>query len=126
MPTDSGGVRRLLGVCGYYRRYYPQPFARHTGALTQLLKKDKITDNDVKFVWSPKCQAEFDFLTTALADAIVHEFPDWSHPFTLRTDASKKGFAAVMCQMIPKTNRRRIIAVASRDTIGAEKNYRPL
>ena len=38
VPTDSGGIRRLLGVCGYYRRYYPQPFARHTGALTQLLK----------------------------------------------------------------------------------------
>ena len=125
MPTDSGGVRRLLGVCGYYRRYYPAPLVRHTGALTQLLKKDKVTGNDVKFVWSPECQAEFDFLTTALADAINLEFPDWSLPFTLRTDASKQGFAAVLCQMIPKTNRRRIIAVASRQTIGAEKNYDP-
>jgi hypothetical protein len=124
-PTDAGGIRRLLGVCGYYRRYYPSPFARHTGALTKLLQKDKVTGYDVKFVWGPKEQAEFDFLTKALADAIELEFPDWSLPFSLRTDASKKGFAAVLTQTIPKTHRRRILAVASRQTIGAEKNYDP-
>jgi hypothetical protein len=33
VPTDAGGIRQLLGVCGYYRRYYSQPFARHAGAL---------------------------------------------------------------------------------------------
>ena len=113
-PTDANGIRRLLGVCGYYRRYYPQPFARHTGVLTQLLKKDKETGFDVKFVWGAEEQAEFDFLTTALADAVELEFPDWSLPFSLRTDASKRGFSAVLCQTIPKTNRRRMLAVASR------------
>ena len=76
VPTDAGGIRRLLGVCSYYRRYYPQPFARHTTALTKLLQKDKVTGNDVKFVWGPEEQADFDFLTTGLADAIELEIPD--------------------------------------------------
>ena len=125
VPTDAAGIRRLLGMCGYYRRYYPAPFARHTTALTKLLQKDKVTGNDVKFVWDNETQANFDFLTKSLADAVVLEHPDWSLPFSLRTDASKQGFAAVICQTIPATNRRRILAVASRQTIGAEKNYDP-
>ena len=125
VPTDADGIRRLLGVCGYYRRYYPQPFARHTGVLTKLLRKDKDTGFNVEFVWGPEEQAEFEFLTTGLADAVALEFPDWSLPFSLRTDASKVGFAAVLSQTIPKTKRRRMIAVCSRQTIGAEKNYDP-
>jgi hypothetical protein len=60
----------LLGVCGYYRRYYPQPFARHTTALTKLLQKDKVTGTDVKIVWNNETQADFDVLTKSLADAI--------------------------------------------------------
>jgi hypothetical protein len=76
-------------------------------------------------VWGAEEQADFDFLTTGLADAIELEYPDWSQPFSLRTDASKKCFAAVICQTIPAPNRRRILAVASRQTIGAEKNYDP-
>ena len=87
VPTDAGGVRRLLGVCGYYRRYYPQPFARHTGVLTRLLQKDPKTGFDVKFEWGEPEQKEFEFLTSALADAVALEFPDWSLPFSLRTDA---------------------------------------
>ncbi len=75
VPTDAGGVRRLLGVCGYYRRYYPQPFARHTGVLTRLLQKDPKTGFDVKFEWGPPEQKEFEFLTGALADAVALEFP---------------------------------------------------
>jgi hypothetical protein len=34
--------------------------------------------------------AEFEFLTTALADAVAMEFPGWSLPFSLRTDALAK------------------------------------
>ena len=80
---------------------------------------------DVKFEWGAEEQADFDFRTTVPADAIELEHPDWSQPFSLRTDASKQGFAAVICQTIPATHRRRILAVASRQTIGAEKNYDP-
>jgi hypothetical protein len=78
-------------------------------------------------LWGTEEQANFDFLTTALADAIELEYPDWSQPFSLRTNANarKKGLAAVIYQTIPATNRRRILAVASRQTIGAEKNNDP-
>jgi len=95
--------------------------------LTRLLRKDKDTGFDVKFEWGPEEQAEFEFLTTGLADAVALEFPDWPLPlFSLRTDASKVGFAAVLSQTIPKTKRRRMIAVCSaRQTTGAEKNYDP-
>jgi hypothetical protein len=79
---------------------------------TRLLRKDKDTGFDVKFEWGPEEQAEFEFLTTGLADAVALEFPDWPLPFSLRTDASKVGFAAVLSQAIPKTKR-------------AEKNYDP-
>jgi hypothetical protein len=77
---------------------------QETVVLTKLLQKDQKTGFDVKF----------EFLTGTLADAVGLEFPDWSLPFSLRTDASKEGFAAVLTQLIPGTNRRRMLAVASR------------
>jgi hypothetical protein len=79
------------------------------------LQKDPKTGFDVKFEWGPAEQKEFEFLTGALANAVALEFPDWSLPFSLRTDASKAGFAAVLTQLIPGTNR--MLAVASRQTI---------
>jgi hypothetical protein len=53
--------------------------------LKHAVQKDKVTGNDVKFVWGAEEQADFDFLTTGLADAIELEYPDWSQPFSLRT-----------------------------------------
>jgi hypothetical protein len=55
-PKKVEAIRQLLGVCGYYRRYYyyPQPFARHTTALTKLLQKDKATGKTSSLCGAPR------------------------------------------------------------------------
>ncbi len=53
VPTNKKDILRVLGVCGFYRKFVPN-FSDVAAPLTQLLKKN------VKFVWSDKCQAAFD------------------------------------------------------------------
>jgi site-specific DNA-cytosine methylase len=118
-PTDVRGIRRVLGMAGYYRRYYPKPFAVKTAALSELLKADN------KFKWGVEEQEAFDYVRHGLADYVMMSFPRWGQRFTLRTDASKVGFAAVLTQKNPKSRLREIIYAISRKTIGPERHYDP-
>jgi hypothetical protein len=63
-PTTVHQVCSFLGMAGYYHHFIPN-FSKISKPITELLK------NQVKFVWSPKCEEVFQTLKKLLTTALV-------------------------------------------------------
>ena len=79
--------------------------------MTALLEK-----ND-KFVWSKKCQVNFEELKKRLTTTPVLVLPDLSKNFSIYCDASRQGLRCVLMQ------EGRVVAYASRQLRKHELNY---
>ena len=90
-PSTKKQVMRFLGMAGYYRKFCPN-FSSVTEPLTELLR------NNVKFVWTDRCQSAFERLKALLQSAPVLSAPDFNHPFKLAVDASDMAAGAVLLQ----------------------------
>lgn len=113
-PTDVAGVRRVMGLLGYYRKFVPK-FAIIAAPLTQLLRKN------ARFVWSEREQNAFDKLIKALVAHVTLANFNNSDPVIVKTDASKTGVAAMLLQR--QANEWRLISCCSRRLNDAEENY---
>ena len=91
VPKKAKEIKQFLGLTGYYRKFIPR-FADISRPLTTLTKKDK------KFDWTPACQKSFNLLKETLCGEPVLKYADTSKPYTLYTDTSKFGWAAVLTQ----------------------------
>jgi len=80
-PKTTRELKGFLGLAGYYRRFVPN-FSRIAKPLTELLKKD------TPYVWSDKTDEAFTSLKTALTTEPLLQYPDFSKPSILTTDAS--------------------------------------
>ena len=109
-PTTVKGVRRFLGLAGYYRRFI-ENFSKIAKPMTELLKKDK------KFEWSEKAEQAFQLLKTKLTTAPVLVLPDTSKDFVIFCDASHQGLGCVLMQD------GHVVAYASRQLKPHELNY---
>jgi len=110
-PTDVSGIRTFLGLAGYYRRFI-EGFSKLAKPMTALLEKN------AKFVWSEKCQENFEDLKRRLTTAPVLVLPDLSKNFSIYCDASRLGLGCVLMQ------EGRVVAYASRQLRKHELNYR--
>jgi hypothetical protein len=97
-------------LAGYYRRFI-EGFSKIAKPMTALLEK-----ND-KFIWSDKCQANFEELKRRLTIAPVLTIPDLSKSFSIYCDASRLGLRCVLMQ------EGKIVAYASRQLRKHELNY---
>ena len=122
-PTSSTEVRRFLGMVNFYRRHVPN-LASVARPLTGLTRKDKDTGSLVKFVWDDQCESAFEKVKEMLVSAPLLHPPDLTKPFYLWTDASGKGFGALLEQE-GEDKKRYPIAYASRQTNPAEAKYAP-
>ncbi|KAI5735703.1 hypothetical protein M8J77_021620 [Diaphorina citri] len=115
IPRTVKQIKGFLGLLGYYRRFI-KDFARLTKPLTKCLKKDaKIDITDVEY---KDC---FEKCKIILANEPVLQYPDFSKPFILTTDASNVALGAVLSQGV--LGQDKPIAFASRTLNDSERNY---
>ena len=90
-PTTVTEVRSFLGLAGYYRRFV-NDFSRIEAPLTRLTQKN------VKFMWTDKCEEHFLLLKDLLTSAPVLTLPSGDEGYTVYCDASRVGLGCVLMQ----------------------------
>jgi len=92
-PTTVTEVRRLIGMVQYYRDLWPrrshilEPFT----AVSSGKKGTKIT-------WTPELEVAFKETIDMVCTETLLNYPDWSKPFDIHTDASDYQLGAVISQ----------------------------
>lgn len=114
VPKNAKNVKQFLGLAGYYRRFI-KGFSKIAKPLTNLLKKDS------DFKWEDKEQESFNTLRDALCEEPILQYPDFTKPFLLTTDASGTAIGAILSQ--GQIGKDQPISYASRVLNDAEKNY---
>ena len=89
-PTDRKGMRRFLGICGYYRRCI-RNFVRIAAPLQRLVPED------ATFVWG-KAKQVFEALKAALVHIAATAHPRPGLSFLIDCDAVVQGRGAVLQQ----------------------------
>ena len=90
-PKTTRELKGFLGLAGYYQRFIPN-FSKVAKPLTELLKKD------APYVWNDKTEEAFASLKTSLITEPLLQYPDFSQPFVLTTDASNEAIGAILSQ----------------------------
>ena len=114
VPTNVAGVRSLLGLFSYYRRFVPE-FATIALPLVQLLKKGTV------WTWNQQQQEAMELLQTALLNAPPLAQDDGKCELHLKVDASGVGLGAVLSRK--DNEHERPIAFISRHLSPAETRY---
>lgn len=113
-PRNAKNIKQFLGLAGYYRRFIPN-FSGTSKPLTLLLTKDE------PFVWGNNQEKAFTTLRDQLCSEPLLQYPDFTKPFVITTDASDIAIGGILSQ--GKIGEDRPIAYASRALSAAEKNY---
>ena len=118
IPKTKKDVRSFLGLTGYYRKFI-SGYASMSAPLTNLTRKT--APNAV--TWTDECDRAFVSLKTALCSAPVLYSPRFDIPFILQTDASDRGIAAILSQVLNKDGSDHPIAFFSRKLLPREQRY---
>jgi len=84
-------LKSFLRLTGYYRRFIPN-FSKIAKPLTELLKKN------TPYIWNYKMKEAFISQKTLLTTEHLLQYPDFTKPFVLTTDASNDATGAVLSQ----------------------------
>jgi len=130
VPKDVKELQKFLGLANFHRRFI-KDFAKIARPLTMLLgenpkkkksgRKPKMKPS-VKWKWITEQQDAYDKLIDKLTTPPVLAYPDSNLPWLLRTDASRLGLGAVLCQVHPE-NKVKVVAYGSRALRRSEVNY---
>lgn len=113
-PKTPKNIKQFLGLAGYYRRFISN-FSKLAKPLTALLK------NNTNFEWTSEQEESFQILKQELCEEPVLQYPDFSKPFILTTDASGIAIGGILSQV--EINRDRPIAYALRTLTDNEVKY---
>ncbi|KAI5756548.1 hypothetical protein M8J77_025839 [Diaphorina citri] len=115
IPKTPRQIKAFLGLLSYYRKFI-KDFATLTKPLTKRLKKfAKINIQD------PDYKECFEMCKNLLSDEPILQYPDFTKPFNLTTDASNVALGAVLSQGPIGSDRP--VAYASRTLNDSECNY---
>ena len=112
-PTTSTEIRRLVGLVQYYRDLWP----RRSHVLAPLTEAAAGKAKRAKIKWTEELERAFQDLKKLVAKDTMLNYPDWSQPFEVHTDASDFQLGAVISQ------NNKPIAFFSRKLNSAQKNY---
>ncbi|CAC5413534.1 unnamed protein product [Mytilus coruscus] len=112
VPKTVKGVRHILGLGSYYRRFI-RNFSDLVKPLTELTKKSS------KFVWSENCHLAFEHLKQQFVSPGILAYPRDEGEYILDTDASDDAIGAVLQQV--QYGELKVIAYGSRTLNKAEK-----
>ena len=113
-PTDVSGIRRVIGMFSYYRKFVPN-FAMIADPLIQLTKKNAV------FTWTSEHETAFRTLISELAKNATLAHFNHHDPIMLKTDASRKGIAGLLLQK--QMGEWKIVQCCSRRLSASELNY---
>nr|XP_034195201.1 uncharacterized protein LOC117611376 [Osmia lignaria] len=91
VPKTVKNIRQFLSLCGYYRRFI-KSFSKIAKPLSDLTKKEQ------KFEWTQQQQQAFIILRDKLCEEPILQYPDFTQPFNITTDASGIAVGAVLSQ----------------------------
>lgn len=91
-PKTKDECKKFVATANFLRRYI-KGFSQRARCL------NKLTRQDVPFIWTDEHQAAFDYLKNALVKPPVLQYPDFNKTFILTCDASKDGAGAVLAQL---------------------------
>lgn len=111
VPQTVKQVKSFLGYAGYYRHFI-LGFSKIATTLHALTHGTAHVKRSATVSWSQECQKSFDNLKTALVNAPILAYADFSLPFRLYTDASFVGKGAVLAS----TQRNKLIRTIVRSS----------
>lgn len=114
-PKNQKELRSFIGFVGFYRRFV-RKFCHLANPLHQLLRKD------VEFLWDDVAEKSFNALKSALCNAPVLSYPDFSRPFKIQCDASILGISYILAQE-DSSGKEHPICYGGRSLTPAERNY---
>ena len=111
---NNMNIKQFLGLIGYYRKLILD-FAKLAKPLSVILK------DNVPFKWTEIERQAFQILQNKIISRPLLQYPDFTKPFIVTTDASDYALGGVLSQ--GKIGEDLLIAFASRTLQGAELNY---
>jgi hypothetical protein len=111
-PRTTTEARALIGSVQYYRDMW----RRRSHILSPLTEVSSGPKNK-KIIWNDKLESAFLELKRMVSKETLLNYPDWSKPFDIHTDASDKQLGAVISQ------NKKPIAFFSRRLSKAQQNY---
>lgn len=116
VPKDIKSLQSFLGLTGYFRKFIKN-YSLIARPLTDLLKKN------VEFYFDESCEKAFIELKNILCSSPVLSIYNPTYETELHTDASAKGFGAVLLQRDPDDNQMHPVHFMSKKTSPTEEKY---
>ena len=115
-PKDVHGVRRLIGLLSFFRRFVPE-FARIAAPLNKLTRAGE------PFVWRGEHEKAYVKLRDALtSSSILRLYSPKAEKTELHTDASSEGLGAMLLQR-ERGEKLQLVYAISRRTSEVEARY---
>lgn len=117
-PEDYAGLRRYLGMLGFYRRMIPH-FAERTYLLSEMLR---LQPNAKQLEWSQEAITQFQESRELLSNAVCLPHPSAAeNPYHLVVDASSVGIGGALHEVVDGIPRP--IGFFSKKLNDAQKKY---
>jgi hypothetical protein len=119
MPKTGKELMSFLGFAQFVRDH-----VRHFAELTAPLEAVK---NDNELIWTDTMTQSFELTKEAVSRAPLLQFPDFSRPFYIATDASNVGVGGVLYQPRPGDDENitadNIVTIHSKILSKSQRNY---
>ena len=117
-PVTGDQLQSYLGFVNFIRQHVR--YAADVFGPLEAVKNEKTIE------WTPELSAYFELSKEAVAVAPLLQFPDWTRPFHVATDASSTGIGGVLYQPSPGTDEitaTNIVSICSKKLSSSQRNY---